>query len=1491
VSGLNSRRLTSLLVVVLFMIPLVAPFISIPVTEAAAGTIDINPRRFSSGVPTTAVLNGGDFGSGALVRIFMSPDPTFGDGNDILVATVRLPPGDRTFLNTVVTISPPTVTVDTRYYLAATDDDGRTWTSAVEVTVTTQRPTITLTPTTQAPGGRVRVDGSGFTPGETVTIYRDRPGSLVVLASGITVRPDGTFTAFFTVPTPIAQGTYRIIAQQTDTLQAEALLTIAPTVVDPFSIRGDAGEPFTLVADGLKPGKTVARSTRADPRSSIVVGGVLTYHDGGSTGPDGRLSISVELSAAIPTTGFVSVTITYTDGTSDTIPAAILVSKPQDPNRPAYTQAITVSPSPRPLRVGESLSIVVYNFPAGTPVDIYLGSRKLTTIFTDPNGAGRDTTSVPPLPGLTPGGTPITYSIRAVDTNGLQVSLSGYTIARELRLFIGTTPVTPGTFVDNGTVLRLVGTGLRPLFEYTRLTLSFAEVTYDIVVDELVVDVPRGTRTATGVRTDASGSFEVRFRAKLVDPAGVRPPTGTVVTVSMSPLEGLTAPTFRAVGAPVFAGTRHTVMAGTAFYHSEPGATVPAGGVIIRNLVPGRAYQLFIGGSPVTLGGTGFPDRFIATAAGESPATMTFAAPSTTGVYTLCVRYFTAAEDLACIDFIVSQPTAATGDDQAKLFTPTEPNKVPAGLRMLVGAFNLPANTPVSLFVSGIPTPVATATTTATGAVAMLSSPLELPRGVYNVRLVYGPNVLVPTPSTVEITPRLIRSPASGPVGTSVSVTAMGLDPDTAYRVVFENATLGVSVEVALGVSNDRGTLTATFTVPAVPNGVYRIKVVDVATGVTVAPPPTDPPVTFTVVPVSADIIFASASPESLSAFPGQIRTFTWRVGTGLKEPVYVTVYLNGFAYTTIQAKYDGTHLYGSFQVPNAPPGTTWTLRLEYRDSRVRYFALDNRTGEVRDLGHTLPSSLVNVAAVWTVPDPRTGTTDAIALRLVSGSGALVIGLTDADVSRIASAVFDAVYGPIVEVVTDTGDRVLTRLSDLDAKIVEVRGGVARLDTRFGEMFASLSAINATLSGLIVSSKGEVLARIDTALGTVLARLDTLDARLVVVQGDTAVIRTVVGEVKLALGSLDATIAGIKGDVVVIKTDVGFIKARVEDAIALLPSVVEFVNATVTDIKSGIEAIKGDTGFIKAKVEDIIALLSAASTTLSKVAGDVSAVRSDIAAVRGGIDEVKALVLAVNDNVGRVMQAVLVVADLNVAVLDRLDKMNATLVGVSGGVAKLSTDVAGLASLVRAANLSISQIVVDQAGRIVVALRDSEGRISGLITTNARTLSDLITAVGKDVAGVADSVKRVSDTLAAFQSGTFSKLDAISGSVDAARADLARLRTDAAAMASVVAGIQTTVSRVDTNVGGLVDTAKAIATTVDSINRAVPGLATKADVSGAQTAITGAIDRAKSDLQSAVKSAETAASTSSRNWGVINAILIIIAIAILAYSTFVARRA
>jgi archaellum component FlaC len=332
-------------------------------------------------------------------------------------------------------------------------------------------------------------------------------------------------------------------------------------------------------------------------------------------------------------------------------------------------------------------------------------------------------------------------------------------------------------------------------------------------------------------------------------------------------------------------------------------------------------------------------------------------------------------------------------------------------------------------------------------------------------------------------------------------------------------------------------------------------------------------------------------------------------------------------------------------------------------------------------------------------------------------------------------------------------------------------------------------------------------------------------------------------------------------------------------------AVVSVPPATISDILSAI-TLSFDI------IDNFAAQLTAMSDKLddlSKALGSaVTTIRGDIAAVRSDIGGVRTLLLEVNTNVGLVANALLTVADQNNAILARLGDMDAKLTGVSSGVAKLSTDVAGLATLIRSANLSIAKVVTDQAGRVVAALSDSEGRIVGAISTNARTLSELITAMEGRVRG---DVKAVSDALAAFQSGAFSKLDAIASSVDTVRGDVSRLRTDATATANVVVGIQTAVNRIDTNVGGLVDTAKTIATTVDSVNKAVPGLATRDDVSGAQSAIVGEISKAKSDLQSAMKSAEDAASTSSRNWGVINAILIFIAIAVLAYSTFLARRA
>ncbi|MFZ8788367.1 MAG: hypothetical protein ACO2OZ_01710, partial [Acidilobaceae archaeon] len=188
-------------------------------------------------------------------------------------------------------------------------------------------------------------------------------------------------------------------------------------------------------------------------------------------------------------------------------------------------------------------------------------------------------------------------------------------------------------------------------------------------------------------------------------------------------------------------------------------------------------------------------------------------------------------------------------------------------------------------------------------------------------------------------------------------------------------------------------------------------------------------------------------------------------------------------------------------------------------------------------------------------------------------------------------------------------------------------------------------------------------------------------------------------------------------------TSVAVPPATLSDLIAAIFTGVDVFNSALEQLLEQLTAISG-------KLDTLSTALGTAVTTI----------RSDIAAARS---DIRALLVEVNTNVGLVANAVLTVADQNNAILARLGDMDAKLTDVGSGVARLSTDVAGLATLIRSANLSITKVVTDQAGRVVAALSDSEGRIVGAISTNARTLSELITAsegrVRADVKAVSDA--------------------------------------------------------------------------------------------------------------------------------------------------------
>jgi archaellum component FlaC len=1094
--------------------------------------IDTDDQSYTPGQPTT----------------ISDSSVAYTTGADLLLATVTLEAGQTSFSNTIITLTMPSTPVDMTCYVAATDDNGASWTSYARVTITTQTPSIT--PSLSAyPGKTVEVTGSGFTENAPVTIYLRYPGGQVLATT--TADSTGGIDVYFTVPN-LARGSYKIIAQQADTLQAEGTLQVTSTVISPFSIRGKSGETFTLQLAGLLAGKTIKESTSASPQTSLTIGGVTTYHAAATTGSDGTLTVTVTLSGDISGTGPIDVVLTYTDGSSDTITGGILVSKPQDVAAPDGSQVLQVSATDRDAAsgvqvfVGDSITIVVYNFPASDTVTVYFGPTSMATITTDANGAGKASTSVPALPGLdgarARAGQPINYRIRAVSSYGIVATTTDtYNIRARTVLYDFATgaKITSSTYVLNGTQVKMAVSGLRPLFSYT-LTLTVGSTTYDLVKD-LGAYVPSGelgSITAVGVKTDAVGRFTIVFTVKY--PSGVS--TGSDVSLSFNPPDiSLTTPVFESVGVPSFEQSS---------FSTSPGSTFTLSASKITNLIPGASYQLFLDGSLLSLGGTGYANKFVAsgTAGGSgSNPSLTFAAPSTTGVYKLSIRYYGGTADLATVYFLVSKPAET---DKAILLTPS----VKSGDSLKVAILNLATSgMTVRLYVGGSSISGATTSTDANGAGLLSWTVSNLPSGTYIVSVKYDTTYLATSPSTVTVGVKLTLDKYEGSIGEAVAVTASGLDPCTAYNIFLGDINLGVK-----GISDEYGVLSASLSIPTVVEGTYTLKLVRASDAVVVATADfkVKVPSTLTVTP-------------NPSAFPGQLVTFKWGV-SNLQKPVYVYIFLDDYLYKKVEVgtdtdiNYVGGYIYGSFEAPNvATAGTILKLTIKYVDSASA---------------------------------PASGSVST-ALKIVEGRGALVMGISDADVTRIANAVNSTVYSPIATVVTQTGETVKVALSDL-------------INARTSEVLTAVKNVNGTL-----------YAQIETKYGDMLLKLDAVNAKLDSISNGIVTINSTLGEIKASLSAIDLSALDVK-------------IAAINDTVVKISSAIGDVEAILTGINARVIAINGTVATIKTDVGTISGKITSIDNNVATIRTDVGTVKMDVSALKSSVDDVKDTVETVPGAVG-----------------------------------------------------------------------------------------------------------------------------------------------------------------------------------------------------------------------------------------------------------------
>jgi len=132
--------------------------------------------------------------------------------------------------------------------------------------------------------------------------------------------------------------------------------------------------------------------------------------------------------------------------------------------------------------------------------------------------------------------------------------------------------------------------------------------------------------------------------------------------------------------------------------------------------------------------------------------------------------------------------------------------------------------------------------------------------------------------------------------------------------------------------------------------------------------------------------------------------------------------------------------------------------------------------------------------------------------------------------------------GNIIAVINTKTGQIMADLSDLDvsAQLTSIDSGIATISTTLGEVKTSVDNLSVDALAADITSIKNGVATIQTNIGTVSTAVSNLDAKLTNVQGDVATVLT-------NMGTLDGKVTAIDGKVATVQTDVGTIQADVTD--------------------------------------------------------------------------------------------------------------------------------------------------------------------------------------------------------------------------------------------------------------------------------------------------------------------------------------------------------
>ena len=163
----------------------------------------------------------------------------------------------------------------------------------------------------------------------------------------------------------------------------------------------------------------------------------------------------------------------------------------------------------------------------------------------------------------------------------------------------------------------------------------------------------------------------------------------------------------------------------------------------------------------------------------------------------------------------------------------------------------------------------------------------------------------------------------------------------------------------------------------------------------------------------------------------------------------------------------------------------------------------------------------------------------------------------------------------------------------------DVLDEIAELGTNMSTL---LDALKATITSVITTTEGDIIAVINTKAGQITTKLDALSPKLQGIEDMGIIIATDVGEIKVDIAALDldamgVDITAIKGDVATIKTNIGTVTTNVAtlDAkvtalsgdVATVSTTLGTLEGTVTAIDGKVATIDTEVGTLQADVTDI----------------------------------------------------------------------------------------------------------------------------------------------------------------------------------------------------------------------------------------------------------------------------------------------------------------